>query len=99
MKTIRKVTIEPVYVEFIPEKLEEGKLYISLEYGSVVHNCLCGCGSRTVTPIDCVVEGKDMGWRLIQHPDKKVSLTPSIGNYQLPCKSHYILTKNVTNFV
>ena len=99
MKTIKRVTIEPVYVEYIPRELEEGKLYISEKYETAVHNCLCGCGSRTVTPLNCIVEGKDMGWHLIKHPDGRISLTPSIGNFQMLCKSHYIITKNVANFV
>lgn len=99
MRTIKKVSIEPIYVEFIPKELEEGKLYISERFGVVIHNCLCGCGERTVTPIDNVINGKDHGWKLIKHDDNKVSLIPSIGNYQMPCKSHYILTKNVANFV
>lgn len=29
----------------------------------------------------------------------KVSLTPSIGNYNFPYKYHYILTNNVANVV
>jgi len=35
----------------------------------------------------------------IKHEDGKVSFTPSVGNYQIPCKSHYIITKSVANFV
>lgn len=93
MKTIKKVDIEPVFVEFVPKELEEGKMYISEEYEVAVHNCLCGCGAKTVLPF-----GKD-GWELIKHDDGKVSFTPSIANYQMPCKSHYIITKNIANFV
>jgi len=29
MKTIKKVPIEPVFVEYIPETLEQDKIYIS----------------------------------------------------------------------
>lgn len=93
MKTIKKVEITPVFVEFVPEILEENVLYISEEYECAIHNCLCGCGRKTVTPL-----GKDW-WKLIKHDDGRVSLTPSIGNFQFDCKSHYILTKNVANFV
>jgi len=92
MKTIKKVEITPVYVEFVPETLEENKLYISKEYKSIVHLCLCGCGNLSVTPIN-----KD-GWILIEDNDK-ISLTPSILNANCPNKSHYILTKNIANFV
>jgi hypothetical protein len=93
MKTLKKVEITPVYVEFMPEVLEEGKLYISEKYGCAQHLCLCGCGIKTHTPLG------DGGWQLIKHDNGKISLTPSISNYQFECKSHYILTKNVANFV
>ena len=94
MKTIMKVEIEPVYVEFIPEQREEKKVYISEKYKVSVHSCLCGCGKATVLPLDPV-----HGWNLIKHDSGKVSFTPSIGNYQFLCKSHYIITNNVANFV
>lgn len=94
MRTIKKVEIEPVYVERMPEQLEENKVYISEEYEVSIHNCLCGCGFRTVLPLN-----KPYGWDLIKHDNGKISFTPSIGNYQIPCKSHYIITKNVANFV
>jgi hypothetical protein len=93
LKTIKQVEITPVFVEFIPDVLEEGKVYISEEYQCSVHNCLCGCGERTVLPL---ING---GWQLIKHDDGKVSFTPSVGNFQMPCKSHYIITKNKANFL
>lgn len=93
MKTLKKVEIEPVYVEFMPSELEDGKLYISEKYNVAIHLCLCGCKEKTVTPLHPV-----HGWILTKQNDK-VTLTPSISNYQMPCKSHYIITKNVANFV
>ena len=95
MKTLMKVQIEPVYVEFIPDlhEMEERKVYISKEYRTSCHKCLCGCGELTVLPLH-----KD-GWQLIEHEDGRISFTPSIGNYQYACKSHYIITKNIANFV
>lgn len=93
MKTLKKVEITPVFVEFIPEILEEGKVYVSEKYRVSVHSCLCGCGERTVLPL------KIYGWNLIKETNDKISFTPSIGNYQFPCRSHYIITKNVANFV
>jgi hypothetical protein len=94
MKTINKVPYEPVFVEFIPKELEQGKVYISEKYGVVVHSCLCGCGEKTVMPI-----GGENDWRLIKENNGTVSFTPSVSNYQVSCKSHYIMTKNVANFV
>ena len=95
MKTIKQVEITPVYVEIMPpyETLEEGKIYISKMYSVSVHRCLCGCGEKTVLPLHPI-----HGWTLIESGDK-ISFTPSIGNYQFPCKSHYIITKNKANFV
>lgn len=75
------------FVDFIPERLEEGVLYVSLEYMTVAHLCCCGCGSEvsiTLSPTD---------WRLI-FDGKTVSLEPSIGSWTLPCKSHYFITRN-----
>jgi hypothetical protein len=92
MRTIMKVPIEPVYVEFIPTDLEECKIYISKKYNTSSHLCLCGCKELTVLPL---MKGE---WSL-NDSNGKVTLTPSIGNYQLPCKSHYIITNNVANFV
>lgn len=74
-------------VEFIPEKLEEGILYISLKYETAVHKCFCGCGMETVTPLS------KNGWKIVFENDT-VSLSPSIGNHQFECKSHYVIIKN-----
>lgn len=93
MKTLKKVTIRPVYVDTIPSELNEGCVYISKIYMTSVHNCLCGCGNKTVLPLST------NGWRLIENDERIVSFTPSVGNFQFPCKSHYIITKNVANFV
>lgn len=91
MKTIKKVIIEPVYVDLIDE-LEECKIYISKIYNTSVHLCLCGCKNKVVLPFN------SNGWNL-KESDKGISITPSIGNYNFDCKSHYIITNNVANFV
>tara|TARA_R110001632_G_scaffold111731_1_gene222561 strand:+ start:362 stop:664 length:303 start_codon:yes stop_codon:yes gene_type:complete len=100
MRTIKKVCITPVYVEFAPEReqMKEGEIYISKKYGSTLHNCLCGCSELVVLPINNIINGVDYGWKLIEE-NQKISFTPSVGNYQLPCKSHYVITKNVANFL
>ena len=88
MKTIKKVTIEPVFVDVIPEVIEENKLYISEKYKTATHNCLCGCGLKTITPL-----GGGRNWEIVKSYDgKKISLIGSVGNYNFPCKSHYIIT-------
>lgn len=75
-------TIHHKFVKNIPEKLEDGILYISVEFASAIHKCCCGCGNEVVTPISSI------GWTLI-FDGKTITLDPSIGNWGLPCKSHY----------
>lgn len=94
MKTLKKVEIIPVYVKNIPETIENNTLYISEEYKTAIHLCLCGCGEKTITPL-----GGGRNWDLIKENKGKVSLIGSIGNYNFPCKSHYIITNNIANFV
>jgi hypothetical protein len=65
-------TLQYKFVELVPETLEEGVLYISIEYCSAIHKCVCGCGNEVVTPIS------PNGWRLT-FDGKSVSLHPSIG--------------------
>lgn len=75
------------FVEFIPDELENGVLYISGEYSVAVHMCFCGCNNEVVTPLS------PTGWQLF-YDGKRVSLYPSIGNWSLPCRSHYWITNN-----
>ncbi|MEG0482882.1 MAG: DUF6527 family protein [Acinetobacter sp.] len=82
---VKKIT--PVYVEFIPETTEEGKLYISEVYQTAIHKCCCGCGEEVVTPLSPV------DWQLKKNMNR-VSLRPSIGNWNYRCKSHYFITNN-----
>ena len=94
MKTIKKVIIEPVFVDVIPEVIEENKLYISEKYKTATHKCLCGCGLKTITPL-----GGGRNWEIVKSYDgKKISLIGSVDNYNFPCKSHYIITSNIANF-
>jgi hypothetical protein len=101
MKTIRQVEISPVFVETLPdvEQMEEAKIYISKKYHCSGHRCLCGCGELTILPFNLIINGQYRGWNLIEHDNGKISFTPSVGNFQIPCKSHYIITKNKANFV
>ena len=75
------------FVEFVPEDLQQGVLYVSMEYRTAVHKCVCGCGNKVVTPIS------PTDWKLI-FDGKTVSLYPSIGNWSFECKSHYWITNN-----
>lgn len=70
------------FVTSVPEELEDGVVYISIEYASVIHKCCCGCGKEVVTPLS------PNDWRLI-FDGQTISLYPSIGNWSFPCQSHY----------
>jgi hypothetical protein len=82
---------EPVlkheFVEFIPDKLEDGIVYVSIPYATVTHKCCCGCGTEVVTPLS------PRDWKLI-FDGETVSLDPSIGNWSFACKSHYWIRRN-----
>lgn len=70
------------FVEQIPERLEEGILYISIQYATGMHLCACGCGHEVVTPLS------PTDWEMT-FDGETVSLTPSIGSWSLKCQSHY----------
>lgn len=84
-------TLQHKFVELVPDKLEDGIIYISFEYCTAIHKCVCGCGNEVVTPIS----PKD--WQLY-FDGQTVSLTPSIGNWNFDCKSHYWIVKNKIKF-
>ena len=80
--SIRK--IRAVYVRSFPKTLEDGVLYISRRFSSACHRCCCGFGTKTVTPI------RRTEYRLID-TGGRVSLYPSIGNWNHPCQAHYVI--------
>lgn len=81
---MRQSVLRAQFVEFIPEQLEDGVLYISQRYRTATHRCCCGCGSEVVTPLG------PADWTL-EVVDGAVTLRPSIGNWSLPCRSHYLI--------
>src|SRR5213594_3418933 len=78
----RVPTLAPEFVEYIPEKLSPGVLYISMTYATATHLCCCGCGKEVVTTLS------PTDWQL-KFDGRSVSLSPSIGNWNFPCQSHY----------
>lgn len=79
--------IRPQFVEFIPQRLEAGVLYISERYRTASHLCPCGCGEKVVTPLSPV------DWTL-RNDGGLVSMHPSIGNWSYRCRSHYWIRRN-----
>ena len=84
--------LEHRFVQFMPEVLDDRVLYVSIEYCTASHNCCCGCGIEVSTPID------PSGWTL-SFDGETVSLSPSIGNWQLACRSHYWICRNRVNWI
>ncbi|MBN9611706.1 MAG: hypothetical protein BGO26_05380 [Actinobacteria bacterium 69-20] len=80
---MKAITLNTVFTRSIPATLEPETLYVSMEYRTAVHLCACACGAKVVTPLG------PNDWVLSF--DGKVSLRPSIGNGQQPCRSHYYI--------
>lgn len=79
--------LEHRFVEFIPEHKKEGIIYISIDYCIAIHKCACGCGREVVTPLS------PTDWQLM-FDGETISLSPSIGNWNFPCRSHYWIKQN-----
>ena len=70
------------FVDSAPAPLESEVLYISIKYATTMHLCCCGCGHEVVLPLT------PTGWRFT-YDGETVSLSPSVGNWSFPCRSHY----------
>ncbi|HEX9504362.1 MAG TPA: DUF6527 family protein [Patescibacteria group bacterium] len=81
------ITFSHQFVEFVPEHLEQGVIYVSIPYATVTHKCACGCALGVVTPL------APYAWQLT-FDGESVSLYPSIGNWTFPCRSHYWIRNN-----
>jgi hypothetical protein len=79
--------LEHRFVQYIPEQLEPGIIYISMQYATAAHGCCCGCGEQVITPFT------PTDWKLT-FDGETVSLWPSIGNWNFACRSHYIIRRS-----
>jgi hypothetical protein len=83
----RSETVQFEFVESVPARVQDGIIYVSTRFATAIHKCCCGCGTEVATPLS------PAGWTLIFDGDT-VSLYPSIGNWSMPCKSHYWIRRN-----
>lgn len=90
--TRRRDVFEHVWVDTTPDVLDDGVLYLSARFNTVIHRCACGCGFHVVTPL------APKQWTL-SYDGRTVSLHPSIGNDQLPCGSHYWVVRSRARWV
>lgn len=84
----RIARLRHVFVDELPEQLEDGVLYVSMPFATAAHRCCCGCGYEVVTPLSRA------DWVLL-FDGESVSLEPSIGNWSFPCQSHYWIDRGV----
>lgn len=91
MKTIKKVPLQLINTEFIPNEMEFGKFYFSEMFGVANMLCPCGCGMQTPIPIN------KEEWMIYIVGDK-FNLTPSI-QQRMGCKSHFIIRDGNANLV
>lgn len=88
---MRATSFKHKFVATVPDILEDGVLYVAMDYRTTVHKCFCGCGSEVaiaLSPTD---------WKLI-YDGVSVSLYPSIGNWALDCQSHYWIDRNAVKW-
>lgn len=71
-------------VERFPDDPQQGVLYVSMEFASAIHRCMCGCGEPVITPLT------PTDWR-VTYDGETMSLAPSVGNWSMQCQSHYWL--------
>jgi len=73
-------------VHYMPKEPQPGILYVSEEFGVAAHLCPCGCGSKIRTPLG------PTEWSVKETPSGP-TLSPSVGNWQQACQSHYLITR------
>jgi hypothetical protein len=85
--TRRIAAVGVEFVASIPRDLQIATLYVSIRYRTTAHLCLCGCGEKVVNPL------RPNRWSLT-YDGSTASLSPSVGNIGLPCRSHYWISRN-----
>ena len=90
MEKIRDFKLK--FVHYMPKELNQGVLYVSMEYSLVMHLCACGCGEKVATPLS------PEDWKLY-YDGEAITLSPSVGNWDFPCLSHYWIRRNKTIFI
>lgn len=85
--------LKPEFILTMPEEIKEGILYISMEYGASEHRCPCGCGESTYLPFNTETVDNPHEWKLTNN-NNLITLEPSVGSFQIACKSHYYIREN-----
>lgn len=80
-------SITAQFVDNVPDNTVDGIVYVSIRYCLAIHRCCCGCGREVTTKLN------PSRWALSFDGDT-ISLSPSIGNWDFPCRSHYWIRRN-----
>jgi hypothetical protein len=88
---VKRARLAHEFVEYVPEQLNDGVLYVSMSFAVASHRCACGCGREVVTPLS------PTDWQLL-FDGEGVSLQPSIGNWNFPCRSHYWIRRGAVQW-
>lgn len=91
---LRRRPIKGVRVEELPDNLDSKTLYVVGEaeylwFAAIA--CPCGCGETLHMSL---MPDERPRWKLIEHPDGTVSLTPSVWRVK-GCRSHFWLKRGV----
>lgn len=81
---MKQTNYQTLFVDRMPAEIEDGILYVLPHLQVAIHNCMCGCGEKVVTPLG------DSHWSWT-YDGNNTTLSPSVGNFQYDCKSHYFL--------
>lgn len=80
-------TLRPEFVQSFPDDLEQGVLYVSILFRTTTHLCCCGCRNQVVMPL------RPTAWSM-SYDGENISMSPSVGNWSFPCRSHYWIHNN-----
>lgn len=89
MTKMTRLVLERVH--YMPKDLAPGILYVSEEFAVAGHLCACGCGNKVMTPLG------PTEWSFTDTPHGP-SLRPSIGSWQLHCRSHYWIDRGTVEW-
>lgn len=81
---MKQVRFRHEVVDSIPETLQANTLYVTTDGDVAGHLCACECGREVITPLS------PTDWS-ITFDRRGASLSPSIGNWAFPCRSHYFI--------
>lgn len=87
----RAKAYEHLFVRSFPDRLDDGVLYVSVDFANTAHRCMCGCGQEVYAQLS------PPDWSMT-FDGETVSLHPSIGNWSFPCQSHYWLRRGAVSW-